>query len=258
MGSAIWSTPPGKMLEFPARTLLWFFYNHGFLGRTTQHPWYTVTGGSKVYVEKLTQPFRSRIRTRNAVVKVQKLDREENPQIGLTLANGAEHSFDAVILACHADQALTLLAEPDVLQQELLSPFHYQYNRATLHNDPGVMPQSKGCWAAWNYQIDAMGMASTHYWMNRLQGVSEHQPYFVTINDPALPPPVAAHHILKELMYEHPIFSLDAITAQERLPELNAQHTGIYFAGSYFRYGFHEDALQSAVVLSEELLAKGL
>jgi uncharacterized protein len=255
MGSAIWSTPPGQMLHFPARTLLWFFYNHGFLGRTTQHQWYTVTGGSKVYVEKLIKPFKHRIRTYNPVTQVRRTDdAQAKRRVAVTLSNGATHQFDHVLLACHADQALRLLANPDMLEQQLLGEFSYQANRATLHTDSRVLPKAKGCWASWNYQIDPMGMASTHYWMNQLQGVSQQQQYFVSINNPKLPPPVPEAYILKELAYDHPVFTVASIKAQAQLPQLNARHSGVYFCGSYFRYGFHEDALLSGVQVANLLL----
>jgi predicted NAD/FAD-binding protein len=243
MSSAVWSTPPELMASFPAATLLRFFHNHGFLGLNTQHPWYTVAGGSRAYVEKLTAPWRDRVRLGGGVARIDR----GSAGVRVTSRSGEVEVFDKVILACHADDSLSLLADPRPDESRILGEFRYQSNVATLHTDSSVMPRTRLAWASWNYEISPAGdgesPTATHYWMNSLQGVSETQDYFVSINRP----------------YEHPLFSLGAIDAQAQLPGLNAASAGTtetYFAGSYFRYGFHEDALYSAVRLSEALLGR--
>jgi len=255
MGSAVWSTPPDLMLQFPAVTLIRFWHNHGFLGLHTQHPWWTVTNGARSYVKKLTAPFQQRIRLGTPVERVER----NSTGVTVTARNTAPEIFDKVIFASHADQTLRMIADPTDLEQELLSPFHYQPNIATLHTDDRFMPRTKKCWGAWNYRIktgaDGSIQPSTHYWMNRLQGVSDKVNYFVAVNaadeiDPA--------KVIKRINYEHPLFDMAAINAQKRLPDLNrlSPDQSTYFCGSYFRYGFHEDAFGSAVSLCKDLLGK--
>lgn len=238
MAAAVWSSPPERINDFPARTLMRFWHNHGFLGLDTQHPWRTVVGGSRQYVEKITAPFRDRIITGNAVKKVTADNR-------IILADGTSHHFDQIIFASHADQSLKLLESPTPLETEILSHFQYQPNRAVVHTDPRFMPKTKLAWASWNYRIEPSGSHSTHYWMNSLQGVSEKQNYFVSINPPGEIAPEKIHH---ELQYEHPIFTTAAIKAQARIPELHTagQQTHRYYCGAWQRYGFHEDGIWSA------------
>jgi uncharacterized protein len=257
MSSAVWSTPPEQMLAFPATTLLRFFHNHGFLGLHTQHPWLTVQGGAKTYVEKLTAPFRERILLGQKAVRVLRHSRDGGATV--TTATGASHTFDKVILACHADQALKLLVNPTPDEGRLLSEFKYQQNIATLHTDTAVMPRTRLAWSSWNYEIApaTAGRVSTatHYWMNALQGVSNRENYFVTIDRPES---IAPEKVLRRINYEHPLFNLGAIRAQAELPRLNEISAGqaTYFCGSYFRYGFHEDAFSSAVSLAGKILQR--
>ncbi len=255
MSAAVWSTPPEKMLEFPAMTLLRFFHNHGFLGLHTQHPWFTVVNGAKTYVEKLTAPFRDRVRTGNGAVQVWR----ERGRVNVQDTRGQVESFDDVIFASHADETLKLLADADESERTVLGEFKYQPNTALLHTDASVMPRTKLCWAAWNYRIeraaDGGGSSSTIYWMNCLQGVSERQNYFVSINGEHFVNPKC---VLKRIPYEHPLFNLGAIQAQPSLPKLNERMTNVYFCGSYFRYGFHEDAFTSALELCRQLTGERL
>ena len=247
MSASVWSTPPELMAQFPARTLIRFWHNHGFLGLHTQHPWWTVKGGSRNYVKKLTLPFAEKIHTGDPATSVRR-----NPD-GKTVVTtaGGEQEFDRVIFATHADEALALLADPTPEEVRLLSPFKYQANLAVLHTDPKFMPTTKRCWASWNYHIGDGGKPTIHYWMNRLQKVSEDQDYFVSLNiDEGS---VAEDDIVKMIDYTHPLFDLAASDAQKELPTLNCSGT-TYFAGSYFRYGFHEDAFGSAVDLATEIL----
>jgi uncharacterized protein len=256
MGSAVWSTPPEKMLDFPARTLMHFWFNHGFLGMKNRHPWWTVVDGSRQYVHKMIQPFADRIRLRTAV---QSVVREPDGSIIIHAEGHAPEVFDKVIFATHAPTTLQLLEAPTALESELLSAFKYQFNIATLHTDESFMPRTRKCWAAWNYQIhvDEQGVVHpvTHYWMNLLQGVSEKRNYFVSINGAEQIP---EQHVIRRIPYEHPLFDQAAVSAQKRLRQLNqvapAQNT--YFCGAWFRYGFHEDGFMSAVDLCTDLLGK--
>ena len=246
MSSAVWSTPPDLMLGFPAVSLIRFFKNHGFLGLNSQHQWYTVDGGSESYKKLLIAPFKDKIQINKGVKKVYR----ENGKVRISTWDGSELIFDKVIFAAHADQTLKMLGDPTTEEIRLLSPFKYQPNKATLHTDDYAMPKTKLSWAAWNYRVekDKSGETkpSTIYWMNRLQGVSKKKNYFVSINDAG---GIDSNKIIKEIEYEHPLFTVETATAQKELFKLN-QNKISFFAGSYFRYGFHEDAFMSAVECS--------
>lgn len=255
MSSAVWSTPPELMLEFPAGKLLRFFHNHGFLGLHTQHPWWTVDGGAREYVRRLTVPWRERIRTGRGAVSVLRTRRG----VAVVTGDGATETFDRVILACHGDQALRLLAQPTAAEHRVLREFRYQPNIATLHSDASVMPRTRLAWSSWNYEVNRDGPAgrsstATHYWMNSLQGVSDRENYFVSINRPEAVDPAK---VIRRIRYEHPLFSLGAVRMQREIPGLNAAAIGTtetYFAGAWQRYGFHEDGLFSAHRLCSQLL----
>ena len=256
MSSAVWSTPPEKMLAFPAAALLRFFHNHGFLGLSTQHQWWTVEGGAKSYIAPLTAPFAEKIRLNSAASGVIRTPRG----VTVTTSSGTAHTFEKVIIACHGDQALRLLQNPTDAEHRLLSAFHYQPNTATLHTDASVMPRTRLAWSAWNYEIarDSAGAVSTatHYWMNKLQGVSDRENYFVTINRPESIDPAK---VLKRIAYDHPLFSLAATAAQAELPALNQAALGTtetFYAGAWQRHGFHEDGLHSAHRLAAQILAR--
>jgi predicted NAD/FAD-binding protein len=246
MSSAVWSTEPGRILDFPAATLLHFFHNHGFLGVTTHHPWFTVEGGSRSYLSKMLDVL-GMPRLGDPVISVA----EEEGASVVTTASGTRERFDAVVLAAHADQSLSLLSSPTETQRRLLSRFTYQQNETLLHTDSTVMPARRLAWASWNFRVDQptgilQGVhqgghhrATTHYWMNALQGVSKNQNYFVSLNSGDLIDPAS---VLYHTTYEHPVFTLEAIRAQRELPALNHSGGRLFFCGSYFRYGFHEDA----------------
>lgn len=256
MSSAVWSTPPEKMLLFPARTLLRFFHNHGFLGLSTQHQWWTVDGGAREYVRRLAAPWQDRIRCQARVVRVTR------SPIGafVTTADGLTQRFDKVILAAHGHESLALLPDATAEETRLLGEFQYQANTATLHTDASVMPRTRLAWSAWNYSLARDGAggfeAMTTYWMNRLQGVSDRENYFVTINRPDRIP---AGRRIKTIAYEHPLFTLGAVRAQADIPGLNTRAAGTtetYFCGAWTRYGFHEDGLLSAVNVARQLLGR--
>ena len=244
MSASIWSITPGGALDFPAATLVRFFHNHGFLGVTTHHPWFTVDGGSREYVKRMLADL-PRTYASSPVASVE----AGAGQATVRTKDGAAHTFDRVILAAHADESLALLSRPTPLQEKLLSAFRYQANETLLHTDATVMPQRKLAWAAWNYRMEPSGEGerpSTHYYMNRLQGVSDRENYFVSLN---YADRIDPEKVLWRTTYTHPIFDRDALAAQHHLPSINAEmpNQRVFFSGSYFRYGFHEDALASAV-----------
>lgn len=256
MAAAVWSSTPDRILEFPARTLLRFFHNHGFLGLHTQHQWWTVDGGSHEYVNRITVPWRHCIRRGCGVRSV----RRRSDGVELTLADGSRQKFDRVILATHARDSLALLADPTPGEREVLGAFTYSDNIATLHTDTSVMPRTRLAWSSWNYVIrraaDGIPSTSTVYWMNNLQGVSERENYFVSINGTEAIDPAK---VIRTFRYAHPHFSLAAINAQARLPDLNAKAmttTRTFLAGAWARYGFHEDGLWSAINVAQLLLGR--
>jgi predicted NAD/FAD-binding protein len=239
MSAAIWSSQPGEALEFPAGMLIRFFHNHGFLGVRTHHPWFTVSRGARNYVGRILRSAGD-LRLEARVVSIE----ESAEDVAVRCEDGTCSSFDRVIVATHADQALRLLARPDVEQERLLAPFRYQLNRAVLHTDESVMPRRRIAWASWNYRVERDGAAAPHYWMNALQQVSRRRNYFVSLNSRIRP-----EAVLYETDYEHPVFTRETMQAQRELPTLNRRspRQRVYFCGSYFRYGFHEDAYWSAL-----------
>lgn len=255
MSSAVWSTAPSRMLEFPAITLLRFFQNHGFLGLHGHLSWMTVQGGSKAYVEKLSKPFRSAIQLGRGAIDV----RREGGRARVTDTAGSTRDFDHVIFACHADEALSLLSDADGAERALLGEFGYQSNSALLHTDTSVMPRTRRTWSSWNYRMDAgpdgQTTASTVYWMNSLQGVSKRTNYFISINGEGS---VRADLVLRTFRYDHPLFTLGALRAQQQLAGLNRPASPILYCGSYFKYGFHEDAFSSALELCRTLTGERL
>ena len=249
MSSAVWSTPIDEMLNFPAYTLVRFFKNHGFLGLNTQHQWYTVHNGSRSYRDIMIAPFKDSIRVNSGVVNVKK----ESDGVSVTTGDGNVQRFDKVIFASHADETLAVIENPSDEERRLLSPFTYQENVAVLHTDELVMPNTKRAWSSWNYRIDDNGkggmIPSTVYWMNSLQQGSKKKNYFVNINGEEFVDP---KKVLKRIVYTHPVFTVDTKNAQKDLSLLNEQGP-LYFCGSYFKYGFHEDAFTSALELSRTI-----
>lgn len=253
MGSALWSTPPDTTLQYPVRTLVNFLKNHGMLSIGGQHQWYTVHNGSWQYRDKLIAPFLDKIKLNDAVVSVARQD----SKVVIRTKSGVEKIYDKVIIATHADQALRLLEDASALEKESLLPFQYQANVAKLHTDESVMPKIKSTWSAWNYRVQESKdqlSATTIYWMNKLQQLPTQKNYFVSINDPGL---IDERKVLRTIHYEHPIFTPSTEVAQEKLHRLN-ENGVTYFCGSYFKYGFHEDALSSAVQVCEKLLSLAL
>jgi uncharacterized protein len=250
MTSAIWSTPPDEMLRFPTSALLRFMKNHGLLGTNSHHQWRTVRGGSREYRDRLIAPFKDSIINNCPIKAVTRLERG----VEVRDMNDQIHFFNKVVIAAHADEAIQILANPTPDQWRLLNAFSYADNDVILHTDTSVMPKAKRAWASWNYRMDRAQrgsvLASTHYWMNRLQMVSQVTDYFVSVNAASL---VESSTILRRFNYKHPMFDSEAVSAQKELPSLN-KGGPVYFCGSYFRYGFHEDALMSGMQVADDVL----
>ncbi len=247
MAAAIWSCPPATMLDFPASSFARFFENHGLLDLKNRPQWKTVQGGSHTYLNRMLEDLGPGVRCGDPVTSVTRM----GETIELAVASGERLGFDQVVLACHADEALELLVDPLPSERKILSRFQYQPNRALLHTDEGLMPRSRRVWSSWNYlasqpedQVDAV---SVTYWMNRLQGLNSAKDYFVSLNPLHEPRPES---LVAEMTYHHPVFDTDAVKAQKRLSAIQGRDR-IWYTGSYFGYGFHEDALRASVELAE-------
>ncbi|MFZ9201356.1 MAG: NAD(P)/FAD-dependent oxidoreductase [Opitutales bacterium] len=250
MSSAVWSTPPERMLAFPAAKLLRFFHNHGFLGLHTQHPWLTLEGGSETYVRALLAQLKATVRLGQPVEGVRRADQGAELRVG-----GAWERFDRIVLATHADLSLRLLSDADGEERRVLGAFAYNDNIAHVHTDMAPLPRTTKARASWNVRTwDENGrrLTSTHYWMNSLQGVSDRENYIVTINHAQQINPAK---VLQTIPCEHPLFSLEALAAQGEIPALNARPGArVHFCGAWQRYGFHEDGIWSAHQLCTHLL----
>ncbi|ANK79587.1 MAG: NAD/FAD-binding protein [Rhizobiales bacterium NRL2] len=248
MGAAIWSTPAARMLDFPAAAFFRFMDNHGLLGLADRPRWRTVRGGSRAYVEALTEGFRDRVRLNTGVEAITRTPegvRVEDRQDGVEI-------HDAVIMACHADEALGLIKDADGAERRVLGGFRYQRNLAVLHSDPAFMPRRRRAWASWNYLLgeDADNRApSVTYWMNRLQPLATRRELFVTLN-PADQP--ADGTVLRSFPYDHPVFDGEAAAMQKMVWNIQGAR-GLWFCGAHLGYGFHEDGIQSGLAVAEGL-----
>lgn len=253
MAAAIWSAEPGSILDMPASFLVRFFANHGLLSVNDQPQWRVVKGGSRQYVTKLVAGHRDRIRLNSPVQSVRRID----DRIEIQSAAGGRELFDYVFFACHSDQALGLLSDPTKNEREVLGAIRYQSNEAVLHTDESLMPRRKRAWAAWNYHLptDSSRHVAVTYNMNILQGLASQKQYLVTLNGDQ---DIDADKVIQRVHYEHPIYSREAVAAQRRQAEINNDRT--FFCGAYWRSGFHEDGVVSAidaVAHFEERLADG-
>lgn len=241
MGAAIWSTNPGSMFSFPARFFVRFLHNHGMLSINERPQWRTVEGGSARYVERLVAPFIDRI---HLLTPVEWIRRQPGSVFVKARSREAER-FDAVFLACHSDQALALLADPTPAEREVLGAIPYQRNEAVLHTDARLMPRRRLAWACWNYHSlpGHEGPLALTYNMNMLQGLDAPETLLVTLNraeaiDPA--------RILRRVTYHHPVFTPASVAAQARHRQIDGG-LGTYYCGAWWRNGFHEDGIASAL-----------
>lgn len=244
MGSAIWSATAERMRAAPAMFFVRFFQNHGLLSVSDRPTWRVIKGGSMQYVEKLVRGHRDRIRLNAPVQRI----RRHEEAIEVRAAGCEPEFYDRVFLACHSDQALRMLADPTPLERNVLGAIEYQDNEAVLHTDHRLMPQRRRAWAAWNYHIpegpaDPDGKVTLTYNMNILQGLDAPVEFCVTLNNrDAIDP----DKVLSSIAYSHPIFTRRAIEAQQQHRAINGAQ-GTYFCGAYWRYGFHEDGVVSAM-----------
>jgi len=240
MGSAIWSADPARMHDFPAGYFLRFFHNHGLLGIDDRPTWCVVQGGSRAYVDKLASRFADRIRFRTPVRSVRRL----RTHVEIATDDGTEQ-FDAVFIAAHSDQALAMLADPSPQEREVLGSIPYQRNEAVLHTDDRLLPRRRLAWASWNYHVlrHDQRQAAVTYHMNTLQQLEAPVQFCVTLNNSDAIDP---GRVLKRLTYYHPVYTPAGVAAQKRQAEINALRR-TYYCGAYWRYGFHEDGVVSAL-----------
>lgn len=241
MGAAIWSAGTGMLRQFPARYFVRFFHHHGMLTVDDRPQWRTVQGGSARYVEKLTAPFRERIRLNTPVESV----RRSPAGVFVKPAGGEAERFDRVFFACHSDQALRILSDARPAEREVLGAIRYQRNDVVLHTDTRVLPRRKLAWAAWNYHLidGASDRVAVTYHMNILQRIASRTPLLVTLN---MSDRIDESRIIRRMQYQHPVFTREAVAAQARHAELDGLDRA-YFCGAYWGFGFHEDGVASAL-----------
>ncbi len=249
MCGAIWSTPIARVDQFPAKSMVRFFRNHGLLAGIPQHQWFTVKGGSIEYVRRLRSALIARgcaIRTRCAVKTVKRHAHE----VRVLLSDGiVPHSYDELVLACHADQALKLLGDDAGGQEKAaLQEIKFQPNRVVLHRDPAQMPKRKACWTSWCYRAQN-GRIGVTYWMNRLQAIPQNDPLFVTLNPPR---EIPDEMVYDEKTFAHPVFDKAAMSAQRVIRAMQGQNR-TWFVGAWNRHGFHEDGIASAIRITSAL-----
>lgn len=240
MAGAIWSCPLDLIKNYPAKTFLQFFYNHGLLTITNQPQWYTVNGGSKEYVKKISESFNDKINLGCNIIQSSKL----GDKIILTDDKNRNYEFDHVIFATHADQTYGIISDKTKDEEKILSNIKYSKNIAILHKDKSQMPKNQKSWASWIYLSKRkQNKVSLSYWMNNLQNINHSYPLFVTLNPISK---IEQKDIFGEYQYEHPIFDNNAIEAQENLDIIQGKRN-IWFCGAWTKYGFHEDGLNSAI-----------
>ena len=254
MMACIWSCPTAQMLQFPVSTMVRFCHNHGLLQITNRPQWWTVQGGARHYVEKITASIADK-RLNTPVHRIEYLAQERKGSVRIHTGAGAE-LFDKVIIATHSDQALSMLAAPTAQEIETLGAIRYQSNKAVLHTDASVLPTRQAAWAAWNYERSAApgtddARVCLHYLLNRLQPLPWAQPVLVSLNPVR---PIAQEKIIGEYDYAHPVFDLAAVAAQADMPALQGRN-GRYYAGAWMGYGFHEDGLKAGLAAAAKLLA---
>ena len=250
MCAAIWSASLEEAAKFPLAFFLKFFLNHGLLDVSDRPQWHVIKGGSRNYIPALSKPFAERIHLNTGVKKV----RREQDGVVLEFIDGSSRRFDEVIFACHSDQALALLADPNAAERDILSGIPYQDNDVVLHTDITQLPKRKAAWASWNYllpNLSAGGMqkpATVTYNMNILQGLTDAPVTFcVTLNNTAA---IDESKILRKFTYAHPVYSVDSFRKRQRRPEICGKNR-THFCGAYWYNGFHEDGVRSAVDIAE-------
>lgn len=248
LGAALWSTGEKKMEAFPLSFLLRFLDNHKLLQFRGHPEWRVIEGGSREYVRQLVRPFRESIRTGSPVRRVVR----ENGRVRIFAEGSPSEDFDAVVLACHSDQALRMLDTPSVAEHEVLSDLPYSSNRVTLHTDTTSLPRRRKAWASWNYHVrrdrEISARPTVSYHMNRLQGLSPAEDYVVTLNDDQRLDPA---RVLERIDYEHPLYTRPGVRARARVEEINGRQQ-TWYCGAYWGWGFHEDGVRSAARVARD------
>ncbi|MDX1320692.1 MAG: hypothetical protein R3207_10985, partial [Oceanospirillum sp.] len=234
-----------------------FCQNHGLLQVDDRPQWHTVRGGSREYVSKLIREIQPAAFCNRGARQVIRPSGKagETDKVIVVDSRGEQREFDEVVMACHANEALQLLASPTEQEQHLLGAFGYQRNKAILHSDTRLMPKNRKVWSSWNYlrgsdgELHNQQSLAVSYWMNKLQPLETDEPLIVTLNPPVEPEEGSIHC---SFLYDHPVFDKNAMAAQQELHKLQGQnHT--WFCGAYFGFGFHEDGLQSGLAVAEAL-----
>jgi len=248
MAAAIWSTPAMEVGQYPAASFVRFCCNHGLLALRDRPIWRTVRGGSREYVARITKPYADNIRLSTPIKSVR---RSENA-VGLIDTSNVAYSFDDVVIATHADQALRMLDDPSSEESRILGAFKYSRNEAVLHSDVSLMPKRRAAWSSWNYLTNVAtgpSQPSISYWMNRLQPLGTAPDTFVTLNPCRAP---REDLVIRREIYEHPIFDMATDRAQREIWSLQGQRR-TWFCGAHFGSGFHEDGLQAGLAVAEDL-----
>ena len=243
IGAAIWSTVPKQMMDVPAVFFIRFFENHGLLQVVNRPNWWVISGGSKKYVEKMIYDFKGKIRLSTPVKNVKRGIDNITVKFGSSVLE--KENFDSIIFACHSNQSLAMLDSPSKQEEEVLSAIKYQRNDALLHFDDSILPKRKNAWSSWNYLLDEdpnRAVALT-YNMNILQSLKSDRTFCVSLNSGDL---IDRSKVIKHLNYEHPLFTLSSINAQGRKHEISGKNN-TYYCGAYWRNGFHEDGVISAL-----------
>ena len=257
MVGCIWSCPTDQMLRFPIATMIRFCHNHGLLQVAMRPRWFTVNGGARHYVERMLPRIADR-RLNTPVRSVRRVPPGGDPRAGaggvIVSTDVGSERFDDVVLACHSDQSLALLADASAAEREVLGAIRYHRNRAVLHTDASLLPKRRLAWAAWNYERAASdsrehSAVCLHYLLNRLQPLPFETPVLVSLNPVSEPHPAT---VQGEYDYAHPVFDMAAIAAQKKLPALQGV-ARTWFCGAWTRYGFHEDGLLSGLAAIDGL-----
>jgi predicted NAD/FAD-binding protein len=245
MGEAIWSAEPRQFHEFPAHYFVQFFNNHGFLNVRDQPQWQVIRGGSRTYIDPLTQGYRDNIRLNCPVVSVSR----HADYVEVKPRQGEPEEFDQVVIATHSDQALAMLADPSDAESEILGAIPYQENLATLHSDSSLLPRKTSAWASWNYHVpmEDLGRVAVTYYMNMLQSLKAPVEFCLTLNRPDV---IDRAKVLREMIYHHPVYSRRGPLAQKRHAEISGVKR-THFCGAYWGYGFHEDGVNSALAVGQ-------
>ena len=249
MAAAIWSTPTAEVTAFPARAFLLFFRNHGLLDLWNRPAWRTVAGGSSSYVKAFMASFAGTIHLSTTIQRIFRT----NGGVQVQFANQHHETFDQVVLATHADQTLRLLGDPTPEETRLLGPWQYEENHTVLHTDMSVLPPMRRAWSCWNFRREGNGSitqpAYVTYAMNLLQGLTTSKQYLVTLNRPSA---YDEKQVIARMVYHHPTYTVGSMATQASLPTLNGVRN-TWFCGSYFGYGFHEDAVRSSYQAATQL-----